>query len=175
MKWFLLGFIILFSSRVNAGDWIFASGRVAFSIKNAGLAVNGSFSGLKASVKFDPEQISKTQLEGSVQVNTLETGIQLRNQHLKKEAYFNAEKFPEISMKLLHLASASNGWVAEFLLIMKGVQQKIRVPVSFYEKENTARLTTLFPLNRRHFGVGGSSWTMSDTVDVSIEFQLKPS
>lgn len=175
MKWVFLGLITIFSSRVNAGDWIFASGKVEFSIKNAGLTVNGSFPGLRASVKFNPEQISNTHLEGSVQVNSIETGIQLRNQHLQKATYFHAQRFPEISMKLEQLETDGSEFKGHFILNLKGISKKVTVPVAFSTLGREGQLLTKFSINRRDFGVGSSSWTMADQVEVLVYFLLKPS
>jgi polyisoprenoid-binding protein YceI len=174
MKYFILflcfwGILTLNSS---AQTWIFQSGTVGFTIKNAGLKVNGSFSGLKAKAEFDPQNPGKTVLEGQVETKTIETGINLRNKHLKKEEYFNVEKFPQINMKLTRMDGMGNTLKGTFTLEIKGVSKTLTIPVVFQTNASGSVLSTSFTINRLDFGVGESSWTMADEVQVHIQFQL---
>ncbi|MDA7803854.1 YceI family protein [Crocinitomix sp.] len=43
----------------------------------------GSISGFEATINFDRDNLAKSSIEGSVDVNTLKTGIEKRDEHLK--------------------------------------------------------------------------------------------
>lgn len=149
--------------------WKVSSSSVTFKIKNAGFTVNGSFGGLIADIQFDAENYASGSIEASVDVNSLNTGIELRNSDLKREKYFNASKYPRISIKSISFSKQKDGTFDGFFkLTMKGVTKKIDIPFSYNEKENTAVFKGSFTLNRRDYSVGGNSWTMSDEVTISI-------
>src|SRR6478609_1115178 len=98
--YFITIFFLVNAAIVSAQTkWTPVSSVISFKIKNAGIWVDGSFSGLTGTVLFDPEHLSHSSIEASVNAASINTGIELRNNHLKKEEYFNVEKFPRISMK----------------------------------------------------------------------------
>jgi polyisoprenoid-binding protein YceI len=159
----------------SGGIWQFASGSVQFTIKNAGLAVDGKLGPVEAVVNFNPSKPAEARISGRVLVQNLETGIRLRDKHLKKEAYFFAEKYPEISMKLIRMEKTGEKLRGLFSLTMKGITRDLEFPVEFSEDQKGVQLSTTFTINRLDFGVGSSSWTLADEVEVKIKMQLKKS
>ena len=69
---------------------------IKFTIKNFGLNVTGHFSGLSGTIQFNPSDLPASGFNVSIDANTVNTGIDMRDNHLKKE-YFNTEKFPTIN------------------------------------------------------------------------------
>ncbi len=63
--------------------------------------ITGTASGVSGTVTFDPASFAKT-LKGkiSVKVVSMNTGIELRNQHLRGPNWFNAEKYPDITFEI---------------------------------------------------------------------------
>jgi polyisoprenoid-binding protein YceI len=173
MFFFIVPFFLLTSS-LQAQDWEFDSGRVLFSIRNAGMKVEGEFSGIKALVAFQESQPESARIQGSVEVSGIQTGIGLRDRHLRGKDYFDAAAHPQISMKLQKLEKFGNQFSGLFQLSMKGKAKEVRIPVQFLKKSQTASsLQTNFTLNRLDFGIGSSSWTLGDEVSVQVLFQLK--
>src|SRR5687767_1283508 len=80
---------------------------VNFIIKNAGLKVNGSIGGLEGFIMIDPENSNLLKIEGSIDPNTIETGIGLRNNHLKKQDYFHVKEYPKILMTSTELQKSN--------------------------------------------------------------------
>jgi len=169
----LLTFFLL-SCGLHAQTWVFDSGQVRFSIRNAGMKVEGQFSGLRATVQFQESQPEKARIEGFVEIDGIQTGIGLRDRHLKGKDYFDAAAHPQISMKLRKLVKTGNQFSGLFQLSMKGITKEVLIPVGFTKK--TAESSSLqgnFTLNRLEFGIGSSSWTLADEVAVRVSFGLK--
>jgi len=159
-----------------AQRWSFTSGKVSFSIRNAGMKVEGSFSGLKAMVDFPESQPETARIQGSVEVSGIQTGIGMRDRHLKGKDYFDAAAFPHISMNLQKLEKSGNHLSGLFLLRMKGTTKEFRLPVQFNKKSpKVSSMETSFTLNRLDFGIGSSSWTLGDEVAVRVVFELQHS
>ena len=152
-------------------QWKVNTSLITFSIKNAGFIVKGSFEGLKADIKFDPSNYSKSTIEASVDVNTINTGINMRNNHLKKEEYFDAAKYPRITLKSTSFSKEKDAtFKGHFKLTIKGVARDVVIPFSCGESKNTAIFKGSFTLNRKDYGVGGKSMTMAD--DVAVTFVI---
>ena len=95
---FIVSLMFTLTSRSQSNNWVVNSSAVVFEIKNAKALVTGNFTGLTASITFNPLALSTSKIEAKIAVKTIKTGIEMRDNHLKKSEYFNAEKFPEISI-----------------------------------------------------------------------------
>lgn len=145
---------------------------VTFQIKNAGLAVNGSFADLQTSLRFNPQRLDESKLEASVAVGTVRTGVKLRDGHLQKEGYFDAGQYPRIRMVSKRLEQAGdNAYRGVFDLTIRDVTREVTVPFTCEVKGGTGRFAGSFALDRRHFGVGGNSLLMGDEVVVRIDLE----
>ena len=71
---------------------------LSFRIKNFGINVDGQFNRYKIEITQDSEG-SLLSIRGVVYVNTVETGITTRDKHLLAEEYFNAFKYPEMTLE----------------------------------------------------------------------------
>jgi len=149
--------------------WKPATSSIMFTIKNAGINVSGSFLGLQSELNFYPEHLASSSISATVDVNTINTGIDLRNKHLKKEEYFDVINYPNITMSSVSFEKLAEGYFkGKFKLTIKKTSKEIVIPFYYTENGNTAQLKGTFTINRRDFEVGGSSWTMSDSVTISI-------
>ena len=142
-----------------------ASADINFKIKNAGFYVNGSFTGLSANIKFDEKNLKESGFEATINAKSINTENTLRDIHLRTSEYFDVEKYPLITMKSNEIMrSVSGNFTANFDVIIKDKTKKILVPFFFENNAFSAKLT----LNRRHFGIGGSSFLLSDEVIINL-------
>lgn len=149
--------------------WQVDSSSVTFQIKNAGLPVRGSFGGLEADVRFDPDAPERSSIQASVDASTVETGINLRNKHLQKRDYFNVHLHPRIRMESAHLAHAeAGGYRATFRLFIKDIEQEVAMPFTYTPHERGATLDGRFTLDRLDFELGKESRILADEVEVLI-------
>lgn len=79
--------------------WKAETYNISFKIKNAGINVSGRFSGLKADLKFSPDKLTFSHLKASVEIATIKTGINKRDEDLQAEKYFNTEKYKLIEVE----------------------------------------------------------------------------
>ncbi len=165
--------LLLFPVLLFAQTWKPSEYEVSFKIKNAGLTVTGRFTGLKTNLVFNPSDLAKSSLSASVDVTTIKTGINKRDQDLQEEQYFNSGKYKLIEMKSTKLYAKDNKYAGMFNVTIKGVTKQVEVPLEFIRNGNDAEFKGSFDLNRRDFGVGGSSMIMSDNLTVSIMIKAK--
>lgn len=174
----LLALIIWFSSisRLAAAQEAYQVNdyEIKFFIKNAGITVEGSLDSLEAKVLFHPRKPNKSQITASVAPGTIQTGIKIRDKHLKRSDYFDVERYPRINLESLGFTRAAQDTITgRFALTIKDVTQKITVPIHFVSAGNTLQLDGTFSVNRLDFGLGGKSIILADEVDVVLNARLE--
>ena len=143
---------------------------VKFRIKNFGFNnVTGSFNGLQGTVQFDPQNLAASRIDVTVDARSVNTGINLRDNHLRKEEYFDVKKYPVIrfiSSKIT--ASSKAGTLFMFgKLTIKNVSQEISFPFTAVAQEGGYLFSGEFKINRINFGIGESS-SVSDNLTVIL-------
>src|SRR6201986_2257894 len=73
-----------------------AGSTVGFEIKNFGFNSKGTFTGLEGKILFDPKDPSKASFDVSIDAASINTDNNVRDSHLKKDGYFEVEKYPRI-------------------------------------------------------------------------------
>jgi polyisoprenoid-binding protein YceI len=141
-----------------------------FKIKNAGLTVDGYFSDYKADIQFDESNISKSKFYGEIKTASINTGISMRDDHLRKKEYFNVDKFPIMTFKSTTVSAVSTQKIKIIGdLTIKGITQKIILDVDVLKIRNKTKFSTHYKLNRRDFNIGGKSWTLADELNIFIQ------
>src|SRR6185436_19796042 len=149
-----------------------AGSKVYFVIKNFGINTGGTFEGVAGSITFDPANLSSASFNVSVDAKTVDTDIEGRDNHLRRAEYFDVEKYPKISFKSTKITTTNkDGYLYMFgVITIKNVSKEISFPFTQTSKDGGILFKGDFKLNRRDFGVGGNSFSLSD--DVSIELSI---
>jgi polyisoprenoid-binding protein YceI len=178
MKKFIV-FILLISATwtgfVNAQSSVTRSA-ITFEIKNMGITTGGSIGGLATKMHFNPANLNASTLEASVEVATINTDNSAKDEHLRSEDFFDAVRYPKISLKSVAFKHKSgNNYVGTFTLTIKDKSKQIEMPFSFIDKGNAVEFKGAFKINRLDFGVGSSSMILSDDVTIKIDCEEKKS
>jgi polyisoprenoid-binding protein YceI len=148
---------------------------VTFKIKNFGVMVDGSFSGLKGDIVFDEKNLSNASFKVSVDATTIRTGIDMRDNHLRKEDYFDVKNHNSIRFESVKVEAGPSGqyWITGNLTIKK-VSKQVKFLFTAEKSLNGYTFKGSFVINRRDFTVGGSSFSLADTVTVYLLVQAAP-
>ena len=148
---------------------------VSFRIKNFGINVKGSFTGLKGKIVFNPDSLALCSFDVTVDAKTISTGIEQRDNHLRKEEFFDADKYPQIRFVSTKVTTSDHkNYLFVFgRLTIKDVTKEISFPFKAVSKGDDYLFEGEFPLNRRDFNVGGGSITMSDNLTVTLKVLSK--
>ena len=152
-----------------------ASSKVHFVIKNFGIKTGGDFSGLKGTIKFDHEKFSSSVFDVTVDANTINTDNESRDGHLRKAEYFDVATYKTIhfkSTKITRSSTAGRFYVFGELTI-KGVTKPVQFGFGATPKDGGYVFDGEFTINRRNFGVGGGSVSMSDYLTVALSVFAK--
>ncbi len=161
----------IFCQKYTASD---VGSSIKFTIKNLGLNVDGTLSGLSGKVNFSPNDLTNSSFDVSLKSATINTDNGTRDKHLKKAEYFDVEKYPTISFVSSKIQKNKAGaYVVDGTVTIKGVSKKIEFPFKITDTKEGLLLSGEFKLNRRDFKVGGSSMVMSDNLTAKITVLAK--
>jgi polyisoprenoid-binding protein YceI len=171
MKSLFIILVFAFSLSLSAQPFIFDSelSKVTFAIKNFGATVRGEFHQLNGEFYLDEENISKNHFDASVDAASIDTGIGLRDKHLKRGAYFDAERFPKMRITSNRIVKEANGmWRSYAQVTLKGITKEAVIDFKIETNGQSRIFTAAMMLNRLDFNVGESSFSLSDSVMVQI-------
>lgn len=165
--------LLFLTSSFTGISWKHQDSSINFEIKNAGLIVKGTFSGIQTTIDFDADSPEKGTIKATLEATTVDTGIGLRDKHLRKKEYFFVDKYAQIIMKSTKIEkTGNNSYTGYFDLTMKGITKNIKMPFTFIETENKGQFKGEFMLNRKDYNLGSSSWIMASDVKISIQVNV---
>jgi polyisoprenoid-binding protein YceI len=173
MKQFLFFlFLTAFTAAVFSQNYIPVDNgsKVKFNIKNFGISTGGTFEGLAGAIVFDANNPTVASFSVTVDAKTVDTDNGGRDNHLRKPEYFDVEKFPKLSFVSTKITKTNTaGYLYMFgKLTIKGVTKEISFPFTANAKDGGYLFEGSFKINRRDYGVGGSSTTMGDNLTVKL-------
>ena len=146
---------------------------VSFKIKNLGINTDGSFKTIHANIQFDPANLATSSIEATSDVNSIFTDNDTRDEHLRSDEFFDAARFPKITIRSVSLKHKSgNNYSGQFNVTMKDKTKAFEIPFSYIPTANGGTFKGSFKLNRMDFGVGSSSLVLSNDATVSLEVEI---
>ena len=85
-----------------AGAYSFdkAHSSIGFRVKHMGLVdVPGYFRDFTGTVNYDPKDVTKSTVEFTAKVTSVDTGVSRRDDHLRTADFFDVAKFPDLTFK----------------------------------------------------------------------------
>jgi polyisoprenoid-binding protein YceI len=142
---------------------------VEYAVKNAGVKSTGRFDKASAVVKFDENNLAGSSISATIQTASFNSAITMRDNHLKAKDYFDAASFPTITLVSTQIVKSANGYTGTFNLTIKGTTKSVQMPFTVIRNGSDLEFkATELSIDRTAYGVGGSSFTLSNTVKLSI-------
>jgi polyisoprenoid-binding protein YceI len=155
----------------KASDWKInpKESYIIFIAKNLGVSVNGKMTGMKVTGHYNEANVLESKLTGTLDVSTLNTGIDLRDKHLRSPDYFNAEQYPTITFRTKSIVTEGSSLVAIGDLTIKDITKEERIKFTVQRKEASRIFTGDITIQRRDYEVGSNSTlVMADTIRVRV-------
>ena len=150
---------------------------VDFSIRHLLAASKGSFQKVTGNVNFDNEN---TAIEIIMDVNSIYTGNQKRDKHLRSDEMFDVEKYPSIKFVSNNVVKTEEGYVANGKLTMMGVTKDVAFNFVYLGKQDTpwgfpsAAFNGTLTVNKNDFGLTYGGGILGEEVTVDFSFELNP-
>jgi polyisoprenoid-binding protein YceI len=165
----ILGFLMVTDWTVDSGN-----AKVGFSVHGPFGTVNGTFGGLQATIRFDPNDLAGSSINASIDAKTVSSGIGMRNHHLRsEEQYLNTDKYPRITYKSSRIEKTGSGYKAIGNLTIKDVTRPVEIPFTFTPNGNSGVFKGGFSFKRGDFHIGQSGGSVGDIITITLEVPVK--
>ncbi len=144
---------------------------VTFEIKHSwGAPANGSFDGFFGSIVFDPHDLSKASISASINAQSVNTGLKIRDDILRDSEYFDTDRFPRIAMTSTKIEKNTNKneYFGYFSLTIKNITKNIKIPFTFEQMNTKGIFRSTFVINRLDFKIGRKSILLDNTASILI-------
>ncbi|HXS55545.1 MAG TPA: YceI family protein [Hanamia sp.] len=151
--------------------------KVHFVIKNFGINTGGDFTGLKGDIRFFPDDVTKSSVAVSVSTSTVDTDNGSRDKSLKSDEYFDAQKYPEISIVSTKIEKTNKTATGIYFftgnLTIHGITKTISFPFQATKVKDDYLFTGEFEISRLDYGVGEKSAVLGNKVVVTLSVLAK--
>ena len=158
--------------------------QVVFKVKHFGVSNNyGRFNKVEGMVKWDAALLQNSAIEITIATESVDTGAEKRDQHLRSNDFFNAKQFPVITFKSKSISSkGGNMYSVTGDLMLHGVTKEITADFEFIGEIETRRGRriggeAMFTIKRSEFGMNFmiDNGTVGDDVTVMVNVEASGS
>jgi polyisoprenoid-binding protein YceI len=158
-----------------------------FAVKHLAIStVRGAFTSVKGTVQFDDKDITKSSVDVTIDVNSVDTRQPDRDKDLRSDHFFDAEHFPTITFKSKRVEQVSSGKLRitgdltihgitkELVLDVDGPTAPVKDP--WGNQRMAINATT--KINRQDFGVKWNATmdnggvVVGDDVSITIDAEM---
>ncbi len=173
--------LALFTSFAFAGDeykFDAAHSSAGFTVSHLVISkTTGKFDDISAKVNLDESDLTKSSVDVTIKVASINTGDAKRDGHLKSPDFFDAEKNPDITFKSTKIAKTDDGYAITGNLTIKAVTKEVTFPFKFNgfaEFMGTKRFgaEATLTINRQDYGVTWNKKLDSGGVVVGNEVEI---
>ena len=173
----LLGMILAAAAPLHAEVTRFRiqheASAVTFHATSRLMNADGRFSRFAGDVAVDPADLTTARVTVSVEATTLDTGITMRDRHLRSEDFFHVSKFPAITFESLRVEGAGRRLLVVGRLTLRGVTREGRVPVDVTIAGKRLEARGQFDVKRTDHGMTYHSAMNPIGEQVRIEFAFR--
>ncbi len=159
-----------------------AHSTIGFSVRHLEINwVEGLFRNYTGTIHYDESDITRSSVEFTAKVESIDTGVAGRDKHLRTADFFDAEKYPEMTFKSTRVErKGKDGYVLHGDLTLKGVTKPVALPFTITGAVKDPWGNTRFgveahtKINRRDFGVNyGNAFAGGLDVGNEVEISLR--
>lgn len=157
--------------------------KVGFEISHLVISsVEGKFTDFSGSIILNDESFEKSKFKSEVQVNSIDTGVKKRDDHLRSKDFFEVSKHPIMKFESYKIQGKKNKFKLIGDLTIKGIKKRVTFDGKYLGtvKDGYGNLKAAFKaqatIKRQDFGLTWSSVieagpVVGDDVTISLNIQ----
>ncbi len=172
------------AAAAQAGTWQIDPNHTPaqFSVRHLGVStVRGAFTKVSGSAKYDPSDPSKDSLEATIDTNSVDTRVEMRDNDLRSPHFFDVQKYPTITFRSKQAKVAApgklqitgdltiHGVTKEVVLDVDGPSAAIKDPMGSGQRMGASATTKV---NRQDFGISTMPGLVGDEITITIDTEL---
>ncbi|MHB8500499.1 MAG: YceI family protein [Candidatus Acidiferrales bacterium] len=158
-----------------------------FAVKHLAIStVRGAFTSVKGAVQFDDKDITKSTVDVTIDVNSVDTRVAARDKDLRSDHFFDAEHFPTMTFKSTKVEQVAPGKLkVTGNLTIRGVTKEVVLdvdgptgPVKDPWGNQRMAINATTKINRQDFGVkwnatmDNGGLVVGDEVAITIDAEI---
>ena len=155
-------------------NWTVApGGRLGFTARWNGEAVDGSFGRWRAAIRFSPDELAQSNIRVTVDLASADTGDGQRDDSLKGSDFFNVTAQPNAiftARDIRHLGG--DRYEAGGTLDLRGVSKPATLRFTLRIDDDKARVAGTARIDRTAFGVGQGEWAATDAIAAGVDIDF---
>lgn len=155
-----------------------AHSTLSFVATQQGAEIKGVFSRFTGDIAFDPARPTESHATIKVDIGSLDSRSEERDQSLRGPEWFASESFPESIYRVAKFEKTKEDqYIAKGELSIRAVTQPLDVPLAirFSTDESgrqTARAEGEVAINRLDYGVGQGAWQDTQAVGNAVKIKI---
>lgn len=161
---------------------------INFSVKHFFTPVTGTFNAYDVEFMFDRDYPANSSVRVTIDVASVDTDNERRDNHLRSGDFFDAEKHPQMTFESTSVRQVSeNKLIATGDLTIKGITQEVELPINILGikeipegpmREMLGGVTQVASfeagttIDRREFEVGVANWAQTMIVGGEVEVSI---
>lgn len=153
---------------------------IGFAIRHLEINwVEGRFKDFTGTIRYDEKEITKSSVEFTAKVESIDTGVAPRDKHLRTADFFDAAKYPEMTFKSTSVErKGKDRYVLHGDLTLKGVTKQVELPFTITGAIKDPWGNTRFgisaqaKIDRRDFGITWGNAMENGGLDVGNEVTI---
>ncbi len=152
-----------------------------FAVRHLGIStVRGNFTKVSGTVRYDPADPKNDSVDVSIDVASVDTRVEMRDNDLRSDHFFDVQKYPTITFKSTKVDSAGAGKLkVTGDLTIRGTTKQVTLDVEGPSQpinDGNGRLhmgaSATTTIERADFGVSGAPGIVGPTVTLTIDVEL---
>lgn len=170
-------------SLAATSDWQIdpAHSAAQFAVKHLAIStVRGAFTSVKGSVQFDDKDITKSTVDVTIDVNSVDTRVAARDKDLRSDHFFDADHFPTITFKSKRVEQVAPGKLKiTGDLTIRGTTKEVALdvdgptaPIKDPWGNQRIGVNASAKITRQDFGITYGPGMIGDEISITIDAEL---
>jgi polyisoprenoid-binding protein YceI len=149
-----------------------ARSRIGFHATSRLMDADGVFSRFAGEIRLEDDRLETADGRVTVEVASLDTGIPLRDRHLRSDDFFDVARHPRATFAVSAVRREGDRVTVTGELTIRGVSRPLEVVVTATVADRCVRVVGSFTVNRRDFGITYQSRLNPVGDEVRVSFEL---
>ena len=152
---------------------------VEFAVKHMMVStVRGRFKSFSGEIQADETNPTASSISAAIDVASIDTGVEQRDDHLRSDDFFNAAQYPQITFRSTAIEQRGEEWKLAGELTIRDVTRPVSLDVEFEGRGadpwggERAGFTATTKINRKDFGVNWNGVIEAGGVVVSDQVKI---
>ena len=149
-----------------------AKSHIRFHAVSRFVDADGAFRRFAGELRLEPGRQETASGRIVVEVASIDTASQKRDDHLRSPDFFDAARYSEAVFALTAVRAEGGQTMVTGDLTIRGVTRPLSVPVTVTVADDSVRAAGRFVVNRREFGIAYQGWLNPVRDEVTVSFEL---